>query len=305
MPSSLEQALLFRSLQIDRLENHGTVQMRIRKFWDEHRVRIVGVLLVLSGMAVMFVNLRCGLQCYSFELSEIVKGLGEALIVAGALSIAVDPFLKKRLLHEASRGIFKHMVGFDPQPEIKDRLEQIVFKDSKLIRRRQNIRVSLGPTEDHKVLVTVETHVELETPSQSNVEFQHFLAFERAENPTVHKLTCIVPSDSRQNYEELDLALKSKTPGILEVRCPPIKIRPNTTYQLAAKYSLNLPDDFYHSYHFAYPTVEVRLVVESPTDFVIEPNETKNHVGNEWIYPGLFMPGESITIRWRRLEDKG
>jgi hypothetical protein len=79
---------------------------------------IIAILLVLVGAALLW---------WSPEVT-FRHGLGEAVLIAGVLSLVVDPFLKRDLQREASLDIFHHMLGFDQQPEIKDRLKDLICK---------------------------------------------------------------------------------------------------------------------------------------------------------------------------------
>lgn len=275
------------------------VPMPDETWWDKNAVWMIAILLALAGASLIFGSIE-GLQGWPV-VAELVKAAGDALIVAGVIAATVDRPLKKWLLHEASRGIFKHMVGFDPQPEIKDELERIVFRDTKVLCRRRNIRFRIEPSDAGTVRVTVDTSVEVETPGATAVNgFQQFATFERAENPTMHRLSLIAPADAGQNYDQPNPELKPKPPGILEARMHKVTIKPNTTYQFFSQYSMILPDNFYHAFHVGHPTIGIHVSVFAPDDFVIEPDQTPNHTDIEYDYPGLFMPGRNVTVRWRR-----
>jgi hypothetical protein len=299
---SFERRLLFAGQSTNTAEPDTIDAMNWRQFWERHCVWLIGIVVALAGACLI----SLGIVSYfpiSRELSELIKAVVEALIVAGALSVLVDPFLKNRLLREATRGIFKHMVGFDPEPEIKDRLERIVFQDAKLLCRRRTLTCRFEPLPNEKVRVTVDTSVEVETPGLSAVGFSHFLAFERAEQATVHTMSLIAPTDASQNYNFESPVLITKPPGILEARPKEVKIRPGNTYNFYSRYSMILPEDFYHAFHVVHPTIGVHVsVIETPEGFIIAPDQTANHQGNEWDYPSLFMPGQNLTIRWYRYE---
>src|SRR5665213_4292844 len=49
-------------------------------------------------------------------------GVIEAICIASALTLTVDPFVKERLTHEVNKSIFYHVIGFDLPPEMQDRL---------------------------------------------------------------------------------------------------------------------------------------------------------------------------------------
>src|SRR6266853_16278 len=93
------------------------------------RIWLFALLLVVLGVGLI----------YRFHGQPIISAIAEALIVAGALALVVDPLIKSELLREASRGIFIHLLGFEHHPQVKDKLKDIVF-ETKLLRARFDIR---------------------------------------------------------------------------------------------------------------------------------------------------------------------
>ena len=73
--------------------------------------KYVGLVLLLIGSTGVWGGHRHWLQERWGLVGEIVSPIGEAFVVAGLLALFVDPFLKARLLREASRNIFEHMIG--------------------------------------------------------------------------------------------------------------------------------------------------------------------------------------------------
>jgi hypothetical protein len=61
--------------------------------------------------------------------SDVLVELWKAMFVAGVVTIAVDPFLKRRLLKEASTDIFHHLLGFDLPLDIRETLRDFLFKN--------------------------------------------------------------------------------------------------------------------------------------------------------------------------------
>jgi hypothetical protein len=89
----------------------------IREWLAEWLGLLVGIVLIIVGVVG------------HFKLHEylLLRSLSEALLIAGILTLTVDPFIKRRLLREASKDIFRHMLGFALPDEIKERLNSIVF----------------------------------------------------------------------------------------------------------------------------------------------------------------------------------
>lgn len=146
------------------------------------------------------------------------------------------------------------MVGFDAQPEIRDELEKIVFRDSKLLCRKRKLRFRIEALDAAQVRVTVDASVEMETPGPTAVTgYQQYATFERAENATIQRMTLVAPNDTSQNYDVRNPEAPEKPPGVIEARMQDVTIKPNTVYEFFTKYSMVLPEDFYHSFHVGSP----------------------------------------------------
>src|SRR5207248_10135291 len=103
--------------------------------------------------------------------------IGEAAVISALLMFLVDPFLKARLLKEAARDIFEYLLGFDQQPQLKERLKRLVF-DTKLFRGNFNAR--------YKLLHQVD--FELVNSTKEAIEFPYKMDFDHAEN---HRLDSV------------------------------------------------------------------------------------------------------------------
>ena len=68
---------------------------------------------------------RAAAPCERAE--RIINQTGHALrniLVVPALTLAVDPLLKKRLIKDVSKDIFQHLLGIDFPPEIRDAFQK-------------------------------------------------------------------------------------------------------------------------------------------------------------------------------------
>jgi hypothetical protein len=121
----------------------------------------IGVGLSLLGISLVVVGNSCWtwLNNLNGSLPALAGAFGEALLIAGLLAMLVDPFLKARLLREASRNLFEHIIGFDHEPEIKQRLRDIVFQ-TKLY--RTNSRISFAVAADAENTVSIQLTLEYE-----------------------------------------------------------------------------------------------------------------------------------------------
>jgi len=74
---------------------------------------------VLAGLLLIGIGI---FGYYKWGRESVAHQLAEAFIIAGVVTITVDPFLRRRLLKEASKDIFRHMLGFGLPDEIKERI---------------------------------------------------------------------------------------------------------------------------------------------------------------------------------------
>ena len=249
----------------------------------------LGVVLTFAGAALLRLS----------PIASFRHSFGEATVIAGILALGVDPFLKRSLLKEASEGIFHHLVGFDQQPEIKDRLKQLVF-NTVLFRRDFRINFALSPLEGGKIRCSVNHVGELVNPSNYPQEFRQYLNLEKSLNPSTCGVSLL---SSEEKYDVSALTEKRDEPGVLECSGPRVRIKPSKAgvrYYISAHYCYEFPDTFYYTLHFAYPTIGVLLTVDAPPNFDISASPTLITNGHSWEYRGLFMAQEYLTVRWSR-----
>jgi len=268
-------------------------------FWEAHSVQFVALGLIVLGFAGMTVGTRLPM--------EIGRAVGEGLFIAGVLALAVDPFLKRRLLHEASRGIFKHMLGFDHEPEIKDRLEEIVFK-TKLYARDRRIRCKIEPleTDKSKVRLTVTQSWSVDNPTFKSISYPVGLAFEQSERPSKATVKALVKNG--QGRETAEFAADPDEPGIIRTKGDPIEVPPGDDVVSVETVCVleDQPNDFRHDFVTAMPLIDVTVTVEAPDNFEIRTSRGFSESnGRMWRYRKLFMPDEKVTIRWFPKGDSG
>jgi len=139
--------------------------------------------------------------------------MGEAAVISALLMFLVDPFLKARLLKEAARDIFEYLLGFDQQPQLKERLKRLVF-DTKLFRGNFNARYKLLPQVDF----------ELVNSTKEAIEFPYKMDFEQAENPRLDSVTLV---SSEKNYAwRSTRQSKEDEPWVLQGLADPVEIQP-------------------------------------------------------------------------------
>ena len=215
--------------------------------------------------------------------------------------LLIDPFLKERLLREASKGIFHYLLGFDQQPEIKERLKTLVF-DTRRFRRNFCLKCVLIP-EDDKMRLEMDVSFEVFNPTGEALKYRHAPQFERVENPKVHLLALVSGSGVSYSKTNLKLTPKQGDPEVLEAEAGTTDIEPsskNISYRFTNKFSLIYPQEFFYAVHVGTPTIGMRIEVVPPKGFKVTASHTPTCTDNIWQYDKLFMPGEHVDVRWER-----
>jgi hypothetical protein len=267
-------------------------------WWEKNCVWIVGLALAIIGALCVAAGLIWLPANWSGNHSnEFVKAVGDALLIAGALTIVVDPFLKRRLVKEASKGIFKHMLGFDHEPEIKDRLESIAF-NTKLFRKDLRIVCNITDLADSTVRLDINQSWMVCNPTQRSLKYPPGLAFERAERPT----DVVLKVMGAESFELRGCPQDPNELGVLRTERREAEVPPGESGLLVeATFSVTLPDDFYHVFSAGSPLIGASISVNAPAHLkIVTSSGWTEQQGSTWRYQKLFMPGEVITVRWFR-----
>ncbi len=256
----------------------------------------------LWGILIAVLFCAIGLCLKAWAPMPIVESAGEATFIAGLLSLAVDPILRARLLKEAANDIFHHILGFNQQPEIKDRLHDIVT-NTKLYRKDFRMRIKFSESGDD-----VHLHLAYEfcllNPTNQSQEFTQHLAWEEGERPsnckiwfTAKEKTYSVPMEPKQKEDD---------PGVLEVWGKKQSISPTHSenpYRVGGEYSMLIPKNFYAVLHFGSPTIGAIFSFEYPSDRLeVSASLPTIRIEDQWIYDSLFMPGDHLNIRWKEIQ---
>jgi len=252
---------------------------------------------VLCALGMVFIALGPALE-HCGSLFHAVPAIGEALFVAGILTLAVDPWLKRKLYKEAARGAFEHLIGFDHEPELKARIRSIAF-ETQLYIRNYDLQCEIEPKEGGGVVITAVKTLDVENQGLTNAKFSPGWTFAEADRPSDCEVTqfCGSAKITRPPF------LLDKQ-GYFSAHADPVEIEPRTggkRYRFVAKCKFEAPNDWYHPMYFGYPTIGVTARLRVPQDW-------KGWVGwqtdpsSEVVFQntGLYMPSEKIEIQWRK-----
>jgi hypothetical protein len=229
--------------------------------------------------------------------------VAEAAFIAGVLTITVDPFLKRRLLKEASKDIFHHMLGFGLPPEIRNRLRDIALKTT-LYRKDMESNCTFEH-DANEVRIEFEYRFEVVNPSNHKASFNQRLEFEKHERAVLRSVSC---STQGNRYGKGATLTPRKDDEVMIWEGPSVGIPPATSglkTVFTAAYSVTRPLPDFHTQHFVQPTIGFSLRVrKKPVDLKVTASPADPpHCQDQWIYKQLFMPGEHIEMRWEQCKD--
>ena len=248
---------------------------------------IVGVLLVLIGFVGIW---RCPY--------EAGKSISEAIFIAGCLTITVDPFLKRRLIQEASKDIFHHLLGFDLPKEIRLKL-----KDFLLGIKNYRIDTEIEARADLKhnsVLLTVSVRSKIIVASE--MLYQPNVAFEESEHPTLLQVS-ITSDNSNYNSnltaDHLHLESKPDEPMVLEWKGRELKLHSGDSLSMFVRFSVEGARNDFWVYFFGAPTIFTKLRLTASPGLDVSASLADQINGDEYIYQKVFVAGDHIQIRWK------
>lgn len=269
-------------------------QFSIQKWWEDF----------LAKTPSIYVSLFLGASgtwlLWKYPEGYFRHALGEASSIAALLILFVDPFLKARLLREASAGIFHYLLGFDQQPEIKERLRDLVF-NTKLFRRNFYMKCILTPQEN-SMLLNLECTFEIINPTNEAQKYVHCVQCEDVEKPAIKALTLISEKDSYSTVPAL--TGKKDDPTVLEAIAKEIEIQPASkglTYHFGTNFSMIYPLEFFYALHVGTPTIGMTIEIVPPEGFNVTVSPSPTYTKNIWKHDKLFMPGEHVDVRWKKV----
>jgi hypothetical protein len=230
-----------------------------------------------------------------------VNQLGEALMIAGILAIAIDPLVKGKALRSATRDIFHHMLGFKLPLKIQDKLQEIVL-ETKWYRENTTMYYTISEVGEF-LRFDVEMEYEVVNPTQHTRAFRAELQFEAGEQPTLKSVTCFEKSKYGNGAK---LTEDPKQPRSLVYKGKPINVISEGRLRFKYQYSITYPIAIGYMYqNFVYPTIGLALTIKATPNIIVWAPPAQAESPGEWRYPKLFMPGNHLEIRWwKKCEEK-
>lgn len=211
----------------------------------------------------------------------------------------VDPILKERLLREASRGIFVHMIGFDHEPQLKERIKSIAF-ETRLYQKDYRLTCAIESL-GSDVKITMSKELEIFNQGLDKRQFRPGWRFTESDRPENGEIESTIGDEDIKTVPVLFVDNRS---GYRAAYGAPVEVDPqheNKRYQFLVRCTTTQPQDWYHPIYFEYPTIGIKFTITAPDGWHVwvggqqrQQKEAKFHTRK------LYMPGEKIEIHWRK-----
>jgi hypothetical protein len=248
---------------------------------------IVGALMVIGGLFGIWL---CP--------EGIGRSVSEAIFVAGSLTITVDPFLKRKLLREASKDIFHHLLGFDLPTEIRSTLKEFLL-GTKSYREDTEIEAR-AELKDKIVLLTVS--VRSKVIAASDVKYRPYVAFEQSEHPRLLQVSVTANNpklNSNLTMGDLVLSAKSDEPMVIEWKGREIKLHKGDSISTYVRFSIEGMHEDFWVYFFGAPAIYPKVRLSASPELDVSASLADQMNGNEYLYKKVFVTGDHIQIRWK------
>ena len=267
--------------------------------WKEWIGPAIGIALVLgaiTGILWRSIAAHFGWACCP---GDTWVDLFKAMLIAGVVTVAVDPFLKRRLLKEASADIFHHLLGFDLPVEIRESLRDFLLVKNRYYRR--NVIIEAGAETASDGMVDVTWTMRSDVVAVAATDYQQHASFEDAEQGRVLEASVTSTAHPKLNYTEtMPLLTPDKNePMVSAWFGKKIKLKKGDKLHSYIKFVTRGPRTGFSVTNFASSTINPRVKVSCSSDLEIYASQSDQRSGDEYIYLKVFVPSDHIQIRWR------
>src|SRR5215467_11251403 len=137
---------------------------------------------------------------------ELGVKIGEAVLVAGILSVTVDLYLKHKLQEEAARDIFHYILGLKLPEELGNNL--LAFASEKRVYRKDVVLGVEVQSTSEGVSITIEPTAKVVAARKAT--YEQVLLFEESARPTGVSASLTSSKNASINYSRTDIQLKPK-----------------------------------------------------------------------------------------------
>jgi hypothetical protein len=242
-------------------------------------------------------------------LFEIEDKLGDAIMIAGLITLGVDRYMKRKLLGEVARDVLSFAAGHDLPPELKRRVSTLI----RVPYYRNDFTIQLTPTilNNGFVRIMMTTTYSVQNLTDMTPDYPVRTAIEQSLNKNEPsqllemKLSgsenlCISANDlpkwNAQNQNDAYLAYEHST-----------QLLPagGTALTVRTKRSSVYPENWYYILDILDTTANCAIITDDLVNFDWGVEVPLGHTrgdrqGSNWPCPGVYLPGQFVRISWAR-----
>jgi len=249
-------------------------------------------LYLLAG--AVFLGSLAALYFYS-ELGPW-HGVIEAVCIASALTLTVDPFVKKRLTHEVNKSIFYHVIGFDLPPEMQDRL-RIYLRTLEYYRESLSITAEALRVEGDEVVM--EITLEGRIIALTRCKYAPSLEFEDTEHGAVEELWAKRTGEKDKLIEWKASDPKATSDPMTTLYSAPVAtLKRGERLESCFRFTLRQRKQDYWVQTFGTTTLKTTVTLKPLANMKMYASHRPVSADNRYEYDKVFIIGEDIRIRW-------
>ena len=231
-------------------------------------------------------------------------GVIEALCIASALTLTVDPFVKKRLTHEVNKSIFYHVIGFDLPPAMQDRL-RTYLRELEYYRESLAITAEALRIDGEEVIleITLNGHV----TALTRCKYDCALEFEDTEQGKLQELWAQRTGASEKFVEwsaSDTSAVTHRDPMTTEYSAPIAKLKTGDTLESFFKFTLRQRKQDYWVQTFGTTTLKTTVTLVPRPNMEMYASHRPANNQNKYEYDKVFIIGEDIRSRGKVTDGK-
>lgn len=229
-------------------------------------------------------------------------GVIEAICIASALTLTVDPFVKERLAHEVNKSIFYHVIGFDLPPEMQDRL-RIYLRTLEYYRESLAVTAEALRVEGDEVILQIT--LEGKIIALTRCKYGPSLEFEDTEHGAVEELWARREGETKKLIEwKATDPVTASDPMTTLYSAPVATLKRGDILESYFRFTLRQRKQDYWVQTFGTTTLKTTLTLKPLANMKIYASHRPVSPDNRYEYDKVFILGEDIRLRWTVTDGK-
>jgi hypothetical protein len=259
---------------------------RVENFVVEHWLYLVAGAVFLGSLAGL----------YFYAEGGPWHGVLEAICIASALTLTVDPFVKERLTHEVNKSIFYHVIGFDLPPEMQDRL-RIYLRTLEYYRESLAVTAEALRVEGDEVVMQIT--LEGRILALTRCKYGPSLLFEDTEHGAVEELWARRVGETKKLIEwKASDPVSASDPMTTLYSAPVATLKRGDVLESYFRFTLRQRKQDYWVQTFGTTTLKTTVTLKPLPKMTMYASHRPVSGDNKYVYDKVFIIGEDIRIRW-------